>query len=240
MTIKTGVLLAGGSGTRLNPLTGIGGSNKHLIPVHNRFIIDYSLSSLVDMGCENISVILGGAHFEQIVRYLGDGSKFNCKINYLFQGEPKGIAQAISLTKPFIQGDFVVMLGDNVFDSKIEFKEESGAHICLANHSQLQRFGVASCLDGKIIKLEEKPKQIDSQYLNYAVSGCYKLDQKFFEYFDKIQPSSRGEYEIVDVLSLYLKDDNLKYSNYKGLWSDAGTFDSINKLNNYFFAKDSI
>lgn len=240
MITKTGILLAGGSGTRLQPLTGAGGSNKHLIPVHNKFIIDYSIQSLIDMGCENINVILGGAHFEQVVRYLSDGSRFNCKINYLFQGDPKGISQGISLAKPFIRDDkFVVMLGDNIFDSKITFEDKPGAQICLASHQHLNRFGVASCKDDKIIKMEEKPKIIDESFKNYAISGCYLFDQKFFNYFDQSQPSARGEYEIVDILNSYHSNHDLSFCVYNGLWSDAGTFDSINKLNNYFYARNS-
>jgi len=236
---KTGILLAGGSGTRLLPLTGPGGSNKHLVCVHNKFIIDYSLQSLINLNCDTVNVILGGAHFEQVVRYLGDGSKFGCSINYLFQSEPLGIAHGISLVEKYMKSDcFYVMLGDNIFDSKISFKETNDAEILLTKSNYLSKFGVAFCEDFKIVSMIEKPKDLSLTKEKYAISGCYKFNQDFFKYFKDLKKSDRGEYEVVDILNKYHENNQLSYSLYEGLWSDAGTFQSINMLNNYFYAKD--
>lgn len=237
MEVKSGILLAGGEGTRLKPLTNL--SNKHLLPVHNKFIIDYSLQTLIDIGCKNITVILGGEHHEQVVKYLKSGSDRGIKVNFIFQDKPLGIAHAINLCEPFIKDNqFAIVLGDNVFDTKIKFSDNYPAQIVLSKKHDLQRFGVASIKDNKIVKMEEKPKQLDESCDNYAITGCYLFDQMFFEYFKDLKPSARGEYEIVSIINKYFNDEKLGYTFVDGLWSDAGVFESINYLNNHFYELD--
>ena len=242
--MRNGILLSGGTGSRLSPLTSV--VNKHLIPLNGKFIIDYSLKTLMKLGCKDIAVVLGGNHFDQIVAYLGNGSRYGVNINYVYQEKAEGIAQAINLCKRFVYDDidFSVVLGDNFFEHKQkwnnpDYKNNPRAQIMLANHPSLNRFGVASLDErGKLIKIEEKPKELDSNYNNYAVSGLYCFTQKFFDYFEKLTPSARGEYEVADIIDMYLKDDNLSYSYVSGLWSDAGTHDSIAYLNHYLYMKD--
>lgn len=231
-----GIILAGGLGTRLAPLTI--SFNKHLLSIHNKFIIDYPLKSLKDIGCTDVTVILGGTNYHQIVNYIKDGENFGFNINYIFQKEALGIAQGVNLCKNFLKNEekFTVILGDNIFDGPINFKSNK-PQILLANHFDLKRFGVASLKDDKIIKIEEKPNELDFNLKNYAIAGCYMFDYKFFEYFNKLKLSRRNEYEIAEIIDLYLKDDNLNYSIYDSMWCDAGTFESINYLNNYFFNK---
>jgi glucose-1-phosphate thymidylyltransferase len=238
MQIKSGILLAGGTGSRLAPLTGDAGFNKHMLPVHNKFIIDYSLQTLIDIGCENITVILGGDKFEQVVKYLKSGSDKGVNINYTFQDQPLGIAHAINLCEPFIKSDkFAVVLGDNIFSEKIHFSDSHDAQIVLSKKDDMERFGVASLKDNKIFKMQEKPKKIDYDFDNYAITGCYLFDQKFFKYFKEISPSSRGEYEVVGVINKYFENNNLGYTIFDGMWSDAGVFESINYVNNFFYEK---
>jgi glucose-1-phosphate thymidylyltransferase len=166
-------------------------------------------------------------------------------LNYVYQAEPKGIAHAINLCKRFVydDSDFSVILGDNIFENvprwnNPDWKTNPRAQILLAHHQDLKRFGVCSVdTDGKIAKIEEKPKEIDPNYKNLAMSGCYLFTSRFFEYFEQLKPSARGEYEITDIVRHYLKDDNLSYSVLDGLWSDAGTHESIAFVNNYFYTK---
>lgn len=242
--MKNGVVLAGGTGSRLMPLTSV--VNKHLLGLNGKFIIDYPINTLKQLGCQDVTVILGGNHYAQVAGYLGDGSRYGLNFNYVYQAEPKGIAHAISLCKRFVydDADFSVVLGDNVFEhaprwNNPNWKTSPRAQIMLANHPNLQRFGVASVDDNKkIIKIEEKPKELDSEYLNLAISGCYLFTPQFFEYFKELTPSARGEYEITDIIRRYLQDDNLSYSFVNGLWSDAGTHESISYVNHYFYQKE--
>lgn len=235
--MKSGILLSGGSGTRLLPLTQV--INKHLLGINGKFIIDYPIENLKQLGCQNITVILGGQHFAQIVSYLGDGSRQGVNLNYVYQSEPKGIAHAINLCERFVKGnEFTVILGDNIFEEELSWNvNDSNAQIMLANHPDLSRFGVASIRNGKIIKIEEKPQVLDASVANLAISGCYRFNDSFFDYFKSIKPSMRGEYEITDIILKYLQDDCLSYRYIKGLWSDAGTHESINYINRYFLSK---
>lgn len=241
--MKNGILLSGGSGTRLAPLTQV--VNKHLLGVNGKFIIDYPIDSLKKMGCQDVTVILGGNHYSQVVGYLGDGSRYGLNFNYVYQAEPKGIAHAINLCKRFVydDSDFSVILGDNIFENvpkwtNPDWKTNPRAQVLLSHHRDLKRFGVASIdEEGKIVKIEEKPKQLDPNYKNMAMSGCYCFTPKFFEYFETLKPSARGEYEITDIVRCYLNDNNLSYSIIDGLWSDAGTHESIAFVNNYFYTK---
>lgn len=242
--MKNGIILAGGTGSRLAPLTSV--VNKHLLGLNGKFIIDYPINTLKQLGCQDVTVILGGSHFDQVVGYLGDGSRYGLSFNYVYQPEPKGIAHAISLCERFVydDADFSVILGDNIFEkaprwNNLNWKTNPRAQIMLANHPSLERFGVASINhENKIAKIEEKPKQLDQQYTNMAVSGCYLFTPKYFEYFQDLTPSARGEYEITDIIRKYLLDDNLSYSMVDGLWSDAGTHESISYVNHYFYQKE--
>jgi glucose-1-phosphate thymidylyltransferase len=241
---KNGIILAGGTGSRLAPLTSV--VNKHLLDLNGKFIIDYPIDTLKQLGCQDVTVILGGNHFSQVVGYLGDGSRYGMNFNYVYQPEPKGIAHAISLCERFVRDDvdFSVILGDNVFEkaprwNNPNWKTHPRAQIMLANHPSLTRFGVASIDDNnKIVKIEEKPKSLDPQFTNMAISGCYLFTPVFFEYFKELKPSARGEYEITDIIRKYLEADNLHYSMVNGLWSDAGTHESISYVNHFFYQKE--
>lgn len=238
--MKHGIILAGGTGSRLYPLTNV--VNKHLLPVNSKFIIDYPISTIKNCGVENITIVLGGAHFSQVVNYLQDGSQFGLNFNYVYQKEPSGIAQAINICKQQINSNkFIVTLGDNIFEKEINFKNKNGAQIVLSKHNDLKRFGVAKINKNKIISIEEKPKNIDllndsiNDIENLAITGCYLFDDNYFDYFKSIKPSARGEYEITDIIKQYNNDNKLNWVKYSGLWSDAGTHESINFINNYFY-----
>lgn len=241
--MRNGIILAGGTGSRLNPLTQV--VNKHLLGVNGQFVIDYPIYTLKNMGCEDVTVILGGAHFSQVVGYLQDGSRYGLNINYVYQGEPKGIAHAISLCKRFVydDSDFSVILGDNIFENPIkwqnpDWKTNPKCQVVLAEHPELNRFGVASIdAEGKVKKIVEKPKTLDESYKNLAITGCYCFTPEYFEFYKEIKPSARGEYEITDIIKKYQKADKLLWQKLDGLWSDAGTHESIAYVNNYFYAK---
>lgn len=239
MKVSHGIILAGGTGSRLRPITDM--FNKHMVPVYNKFIIDYSVQTAISTGIKNLTVVLGGPHYSQIVDYLKDGSQLGININYVLQLQPNGIAAAVNLCKNFINTDkFGLFLGDNLFENPVKFKESSaGAQIVLTKHKELERFGVASIKGNKIIKIEEKPKVIDSNFNNYAVTGCYLFDNHFFEYFKELKPSARGEFEVSEIIEKYNNDGNLDYTFVDGLWHDAGTHQSINYLNNYFYNKEN-
>ena len=234
--ITHGIILAGGSGTRLQPLTG--SINKHLLPIHDKFIIDYPINTLKQMGIKHITIVLGGPHFDQVVSYLKDGSDRGLVFNYVYQNAPIGIAQAINLCEPYVehQEQFCVCLGDNIFQSPIAWHRKLNidnphcAKIALYKHTELNRFGVASIdKNGKVSKLIEKPQVLDANFDNYAITGCYVFDRGYFDMFRYIKPSARGEFEIVDVIRQYLENGALEYTVVKGYWSDAGTFESIDQ-----------
>lgn len=240
--IKTGIILTGGEGKRLAPISNV--INKHLLPVNNRFILDYPLYSLRNIGIENLIIIIGNNHPEQIVKYINDSESIGFKdIVFKIQNKPLGIAEAINQCRNVLHNEdqFIVMLGDNFFEKPLIPHKTDKAQVFLAKHKDLKRFGVAS-IDklGKIVKLEEKPKELDSNLNNYAVSGCYIFNQQYFEYFKELKPSARNEYEIIEIIQKYLNDDKLDYSFYDGIWSDLGTFESIASINTYLFAQDKI
>lgn len=237
MKVNHGIILSGGLGTRLAPLTNL--YNKHMVPVYNKFIIDYPVQTLKSAGVENLTIVLGGAHYSQVVSHLKDGESVGMNINYVYQNKPSGIAQGIDLCKNFIKDDkFAVVLGDNLFENPVKFTDSNNAQVVLSNHHNLNRFGVASIENKKIIKIEEKPKALDNKYENYAITGCYLFDSMFFDYFKELKPSARGEYEITDIIHHYNNNNKLDYTFVDGLWSDAGTHESINFLNNFFYYKD--
>jgi glucose-1-phosphate thymidylyltransferase len=225
-----GVLLAGGTGYRLKPLTKV--TNKHLLPVYDEPMIYYPLRTLASAGVKDIMIVSGTGHAGDFVNLLGSGREFGVKLSYEVQDEAGGIAQALGLAKDFVGNDScLVILGDNVFDNNIEpvlkkavsnFKE--GGMVFLKEVSDANRFGVAELDGDKVISIEEKPEKPKS---NLAVTGLYIYDNKVFDIIKTVKPSSRDELEISDVNTAYLKDGNLKYHIFEGDWTDAGTVESL-------------
>lgn len=221
-----GVLICGGSGTRLRPLTEI--TNKSLLPVYDRPLIEFPLKTLLGAGITDIAVITGPEHIDQITAYLGSGSKFGCTFSYKVQEKPGGIAQALGLAEEFADGESVcAILGDNIyFDdiSKAMRSFEKGGHVFLKEVADARRFGVATMDGDRVVSVEEKPAQPKS---NLAVTGCYVYDNRCFEIIRNLKPSSRGEMEISDVSDWYAKNNELKATVLKDAWVDAGTFESL-------------
>jgi len=229
-----GVILAGGLGTRLYPLTKI--TNKHLLPIFDKPMIYYPLATLMDAGIKDILVVTGGNHAGEFLRLLGNGKELNLKeIHYTYQTGEKGIADALRLAEDFADGDkIVVILGDNLFGESIKpyvkkfSKQRIGAKILIKKVSNPQRFGVADFKNGKVISIEEKPKRPKS---SYAVTGLYMYDSKVFDYIRKLKISSRGEYEITDINNIYLKERALTCDILKGYWTDCGTCEALLRAN---------
>lgn len=226
-----GVILAGGSGTRLNPLTKV--TNKHLLPVGRVPMVYHPIHKLKEAGITEILIVTGVEHMGDIVNLLGSGRDFGCQFTYKVQDEAGGIAQALGLAEHFSNGEKIcIVLGDNIFqDSLARFaqkfkKQENGAMILLKEVSDPERFGVVELSDDRIVSIEEKPKKPKS---NFAISGIYFYDYGVFSIIKKLKPSKRGELEISDVNRIYLKNNNLRYEMLSGWWSDAGTFESLER-----------
>ncbi|MDI6753968.1 MAG: sugar phosphate nucleotidyltransferase [Thermodesulfobacteriota bacterium] len=230
-----GIILAGGLGTRLYPLTKI--TNKHLLPVHDKPMIYYPLQTLVNAGIRDILIVTGGNNAGDFLRLLGNGKEFGLQhINYTYQEGEGGIAAALSLAEYFSDREKIcVVLGDNVIENNIrkavkDFeKQESGAKILLKEVPDPQRFGVAEIKGGKIIGIEEKPAIPRSKF---AVIGIYMYDSAVFNITKTLKPSARGELEITDVNNEYIRRGNLTYEILEGWWTDAGTFDSLLRASN--------
>ncbi len=230
-----GVILAGGLGKRLHPLTKI--TNKHLLPVYCKPMIYYPIQTLVEAGISDILVVTGGMHAGEFLRLLGDGREFGLKhINYTYQEGEGGIAEALSLARHFADNDkIVVILGDNIIEKGIriavdEFKaQKKGARILIKKVEDPQRFGVVEFKNKEIVSIEEKPKKPKSDYI---VTGIYMYDHQVFDIIKTLKPSKRDELEITDVNNAYLKKGELAYSVLDGWWTDAGTFDSLLRANN--------
>ncbi len=230
-----GVVLAGGSGSRLFPLTKI--TNKHLLPIYDRPMIYYPIQTLVDAGIEDILVVTGGRNSGDFLRLLANGREFGLKhVNYAYQEGEGGIADALNLAEHFADGEkMCVILGDNIIEKNIaeaaaEFrKQEHGARILLKQVSDASRFGVAELAGVRIVGIEEKPKQPKS---DLAVTGIYMYDETVFEKIRKLVPSRRNELEITDVNNLYIQEGTLTYSYLDGWWTDAGTFESLLRAQN--------
>lgn len=227
-----GVVLAGGLGTRLFPLTYA--TNKHLLPVYDKPMVYYPIETLVRAGIKEVIVVTGGPHAGHFLRVLKTGSELGLKhLAYTFQEKEGGIAEALSLCEDFADGGPVtVILGDNTTDadiSKAVSTFETGARIFLKRVPDPKRFGVP-VFDPKdkkkIIKIEEKPNKPKS---NYAVTGLYIYDNRVFDLIRKCRPSGRGELEITDVNNFYIKEKSMDWAILSGFWSDAGTFDSLFK-----------
>lgn len=230
-----GIILAGGLGKRLHPLTKI--SNKHLLPVYSRPMIYYPIRTLVEAGIKDILIVTGGNHAGEFLRLLGNGHEFGLKhLNYTYQEGEGGIAAALGLAEHFAGKErIVVMLGDNIVEKGIKkaidnFKNQpKGARILVKESPNPERFGVVEIKDKKIISIQEKPKNPKS---NYIVTGVYMYDNKVFDIIKSLKPSARNELEITDVNNAYIKMGMLEYEALDGWWSDAGTFDSLLKANN--------
>ena len=229
-----GIVLAGGLGSRLNPLTKI--TNKHLLPVYNKPMIYYPIQTLVDAGIKEILIVTGGKYAGDFLQLLGNGKEFGLRhLDYTYQEGEGGIAAALSLAEYFVEDDPIcVILGDNIYersvrDSVAEFmKRGRGAKIHLKRVENPQRFGVPVINDERIVKIEEKPKVPQSEF---AVTGLYMYDQSVFDIIKTLKPSGRGELEITDVNNAYIERGEMAYSIIDGWWSDAGTFDSLLRAN---------
>jgi len=229
-----GVILHGGYGTRLRPLTHTG--PKQLIPVANKPISQHALEDLVEAGVNEIAIVLGNTYPEKVKEHFGDGSKFGAKITYIEQGEPKGIAQAIGLCEQYVKTEpFIVYLGDNLVKGGIkEFTEtfktsKHDAMILLCEVENPQLFGVAKFKNGKLVGLVEKPKQPPS---NYVLAGIYFFKPVIFEMIRKLKPSWRGELEITEAIQLLLENTyNVGHKFVKGWWKDTGTPEDILEAN---------
>ena len=229
-----GVVLAGGLGTRLYPLTKV--TNKHLLPVYNKPMIYYPILTLVEAGIKDILIVTGGNSAGDFLKLLGNGKEFGLShLSFVYQEGEGGIAAALSLAEHFCDNDkMVVILGDNIVEKSIKKevekfeKQEKGARILLKEVENPERFGVAEIKDGKIVRIIEKPKIPPS---NLAVTGIYMYDNQVFNIIRTLKPSERGELEITDVNNKYLEMGQLTYGILDGWWTDAGTFDSLLKAN---------
>ena len=239
-----GVILAGGLGTRLYPLTFA--TNKHLLPVFDQPMIFYPIKTLVKAGIKEVMIVVSGPHSGHFVNVLKNGKELGLKhLEYGYQNDAVGgIADALSICEDFADGNpLAVILGDNTTDANISqavksFKE--GALVFLKKVSDPKRFGVAIFDKNdrkKIIGIEEKPKKPKS---NYAVTGLYLYDNQVFSYIKKCKPSKRGQLEITDVNNFYIKAGKMRWEELKGFWSDAGTFDSLFRASKYWAAKKGI
>ncbi|MHC4079305.1 MAG: sugar phosphate nucleotidyltransferase [Planctomycetota bacterium] len=231
-----GVVLAGGLGSRLYPLTKI--TNKHLLPVYDSPMIYYPIQCLVNAGITDIQIVTGGNYAGGFLQLLGNGGDFGLKdLSYTYQQGEGGIADALRLAEHFVEGDkMVIVLGDNIIQGNIraavdDFAARShGAKIMLKEVDDPERFGVANVDDnGVVTKIVEKPKQPES---NKAVIGIYMYDSKVFDYIRGLKPSDRGELEITDVNNLYINAGEMTADVLQGWWTDAGTFDSLRRASN--------
>jgi glucose-1-phosphate thymidylyltransferase len=229
-----GVILAGGLGTRLFPLTKI--TNKHLLPIYDRPMIHYPLKTLSDAGLRDILIVTGGNHAGEFLRLIGNGREYGLnEIAYAYQEGEGGIADALALARPFAKGDrIIVMLGDNVIEGDIRrqvsaFAEQrEGARILLKKVSDPQRFGVPAFDNGRVTGIQEKPKKPASEY---AVIGIYMYDASVFDIITTLKPSDRNELEITDVNNEYIRRGTMEHDVLEGWWTDAGTFESLFRAN---------
>jgi glucose-1-phosphate thymidylyltransferase len=227
---RKGVVLAGGLGTRLRPLTKV--TNKHLLPVYDRPMVYYPIQTLCDAGIRDIMLVTGGDSAGDFLRLLGNGAAFGLNdISYTYQEGEGGIADALRLCEHFAEGErIVVVLGDNILQNGITpylqnfARQASGARILLKEVEDAERFGVPELENDRIVRIEEKPAQPKSRY---AVTGVYMFDRRVFDFIKTLTPSQRGELEIADVHNRYIADGDLYYDVLEGWWSDAGTFESL-------------
>jgi glucose-1-phosphate thymidylyltransferase len=234
-----GIILAGGTGSRLFPLTKI--TNKHLLPIFDKPMIYYPIQTLVDAGIKDLLVVTGGRNSGDFLRLLANGKEFGLKhINYTYQEGEGGIAEALALAEHFADGEKIcVILGDNLIEGSIresveQFEQQpQGAKILLKQVQDAERFGVAEIQGDKIVGIEEKPKKPKS---NFAVTGIYMYDETVFEKTRHLKPSARGELEITDVNNAYIEEGTMTFSYLDGWWTDAGTFESLMRAANLVYA----
>lgn len=226
--IIKGVILAGGRGTRLFPLTKV--TNKHLLPVGKEPMIYHPVKQLVSAGIRDILVVTSTDHMGDVVNLLGSGKDFGCEFTYKVQEVPLGIAHALALAENFAEGKRIaVLLADNIFERTIRpyvenfRKQKEGARVLLKSVNDPGRFGIAALDEYHILSIEEKPRQPKS---NYAVVGAYFYDSQVFEIIRGVPLSERGEYEITSVNNEYIRRGQLKYDIIQDGWTDAGTFES--------------
>lgn len=226
-----GVILAGGTGSRLYPLTKV--TNKHLLPVGGKPMIYHPIEKLVQAGIEEILIVTGIEHMGDVVSLLGSGSEFGCRFTYKVQDKPGGIAQALSLGENFVHGDLLaVILGDNIFQDPItgfveDFRNQGkGAKIILKEVPDPHRFGVAELDGDRVIRIEEKPREPKT---NWIVTGIYFYDSQVFDIVRTLKPSWRGELEITDVNNRYIERGEMTWGKLSGWWTDAGTFESLRR-----------
>jgi len=230
-----GVVLAGGTGSRLFPITRV--TNKHLLPVFDKPMVYYPIQTLVNAGIREILLVTGGKNAGDFLRLLGNGRDFGLKhINYTYQEGEGGIAEALGLAEHFADGESIcVVLGDNIIENNIRRTVENfrtqkrGAKILLKEVPDADRFGVAEIRGDRVVGIEEKPSDPKS---NYAVIGIYLYDSSVFEKIQRLKPSGRGELEITDVNNFYVAEGTLTCEILDGWWTDAGTFDSLLRANN--------
>jgi len=232
-----GIILAGGTGSRLLPLTKV--TNKHLLPIGKKPMILHPLEKIVEAGIKEIMIVTGTEHAGDIISLLGSGKEYDCRITYRVQDEAGGIAQALGLCENFVGEDHcLVILGDNIFTETIatyvkNFKKvKSGAAILLKQVADPERFGVAEVHMGKVLSIEEKPKKPRS---DLAITGIYFYDNSVFDIIKKLKKSDRGELEITDVNRAYMRREELYFSILGGDWTDAGTFESYQIANQVAF-----
>jgi len=231
-----GIILAGGTGSRLLPLTKV--VNKHLLPVYDKPMIYYPLSTLKNSGISDILIIVGGNSVGDFINLLGDGEEFGVSITYKHQTKPDGIAGALKLARNFIgSDDCVVILGDNIFKNHVadlpkkfdknRIQNKPTGMIFLSPTSKPKSFGVPTFDGNRIVKITEKPKNPDS---NFAVTGLYVYDNHIWDMIDGLEPSARGEFEITDINNYYLNNGVLLHETVKGFWHDAGSIESLLKV----------
>lgn len=226
-----GVILAGGTGSRLYPLTKV--TNKHLLPIYDKPMIHYPLNTLINAGIDEILIVAGKGHAGHFLELLQSGEHFGAELSYAVQEEPKGIAHALLLAKRFADNENIVtILGDNIFEQSFrqdirDFTDKQGAKIFLKEVQDASRFGVAELDDNdKLTNIVEKPAKPST---NYAVTGLYLYDSQVFDIIEDISPSNRGELEISDVNNKYIRQKEMNYRIIRGFWSDMGTYESLYK-----------
>lgn len=239
-----GVLICGGHGTRLFPLTKT--VNKQLLPVYNEPLVHYPLRTLIQAGVKEVMIVSGLGHAGQFLDHFGDNEEFsNIRFEYAIQKNPGGIAQALGLARDFVGDDKVVaILGDNIYEDNVseaakEFdKQGTGAMVFLKEVPDPMRFGCPEFdKDGKIVRIIEKPKEPPS---NFCVTGLYMYDNRVWDIIKNLKPSGRGELEITDVNNFYINEGSMKHHQINGEWIDAGTFDSLLKAGIFVAKKNNV
>ncbi|MBE9116801.1 NTP transferase domain-containing protein [Lusitaniella coriacea LEGE 07157] len=236
-----GIILAGGKGSRLAPLTEV--TNKHLLPVGKEPMIWHSVKQFAIADIRDILVVTSTSHMGDVVNSLGSGKRFGCELTYRVQEKPNGIAGALALGEQFARGEkIIVLLGDNIFEYSIRPHIEAfaqqiiGSRVLLKEVGDPERFAVAALDEKRIIEIEEKPKNPKT---NYAVVGCYMYDDRVFDFIRKIDLSDRGEFEITAVNDLYRQQNQLEFSFVCGQWADAGTFQSLGEANHLLLSNNN-